>query len=577
MSEPEAAQKFHRVKRFAIYTLILITVSELCSVAGVYPLKMLLDGFMNNTATSLLVTIALVAFGLNSFHAGIHQWMDLHRSQATYLNYGYVLGYSHEHQMNMDIDWHSEHSTGEKDSVLTSNMKKVDNLIDILVFDIVPTLVQVVLISLGLLFIGWQYSALALGTVAVYVWVANKYEKKFTYWRKQAHDQDKVFRSLGSEQIKGYKTIRDFGLVRRESERYRATIDTFTLGEKPRRKIRMWHWIVQNSIMNVAGLMLLGYIIWQLQSKTISVGTAVLLTAWFAKMHADMYRLSNFQRESQEGIEALNEIVTMLDTKTHIVNAPTTVSVHTLDSSIEFDHVSFTYNGSDEHAVKDITFKADANQMIALVGESGSGKSTLVSLLMRDYDPTEGSIRIGGVDLRDINREEYLRDFVGPVPQAPMLFDGTIRSNICFGKLDASDEEIETAARKAFAHDFIMKFEQGYNTPVGEDGIRLSGGQKQRIAIARALIKDPKLLILDEATSSLDEVSQSRVKQSIDERKNECTRFVIAHRFSTIENADMVILLDSSRMVDYGTITELQHRSELFRRLQNQLVFEIED
>jgi ABC-type multidrug transport system fused ATPase/permease subunit len=575
----EARYKFTKVRRAAFITFGLITLSELCSVLSVMPLKALLDGFSNHTSSDVLIEYALAGLFLASVHSVIHQVMDLHRSNAMYPNYGYILGYAHEHQLNMDMPWHQSHSTGEKDSVLTKNMKKIDYLIDIVVFDIIPTIVQATLISIGLLLIGWQYSVIALASIVIYVVVAQWLENKFKPWRKEAHDMDKAFHSLGSEQTKAYKTIRDNGVVRREAERYRSMVDAFTLSENSRRRRRMKHWIAQNSIMNFAALVMWVLVIYSFAAGNMSLGTVALVSAWFAKMHADMYRIANFQREAQEGFEALDELVDMLEIQPSVVSPENSVPVDSIASCVSFDGVSFRYNNSDEFALYNINFKVDQNQMIAIVGESGSGKSTLISLLLRDYDPTKGCIRIGDVDLRHLNIEEYLQKFVGIVPQSPMLFDGTIRSNICFGKPDATNQEVTEATKKSQAHDFIMSFEQGYDTRVGEDGVRLSGGQKQRIAIARALIKKPKLLIFDEATSSLDEVSQAKLQQSIDDPaiRKDTTIFVIAHRFSTIENADVVILLDNGKVSDFGTIAELQKRSELFRRLRNQSTFDLED
>lgn len=575
----EARYKFARVRKAALITFGLITLSELCSVLSVMPLKALLDGFNNHSSSQTLVFYAAAGLVLACVHSVIHQVMDLHRSNAMYPNYGYILGYAHEHQLNMDMSWHQSHSTGEKDSVLTKNMKKIDYLIDIAVFDIVPTIVQATLISIGLLLIGWQYTAIALTTIAVYVVVAQILENRFKPWRKQAHDLDKAFHSLGSEQTKGYKTIRDFGLVKREAERYREMVDAFTLTENARRKRRMKHWIAQGSIMNVAALVMWMFVIASFTAGNLSLGTVALVVAWFAKMHADMFRISNFQREAQEGFEALDELVDMLEIEPTVVISESPVPVSELDCSIEFDCVSFSYNQSELFALCDVSFKVEPYSFIAIIGESGSGKSTLVDLLSRDYDTSFGCIKVGGVDLRKIDRDDYLQNGLGKVPQSPMLFEGTIKSNICFGRPDATDFEVLAAAKAAYAHKFITSFALGYDTPVGEDGVRLSGGQKQRIAIARAMIKHPKFLVFDEATSSLDELSQEHVKRSIDNEvaARRCTVFAIAHRFSTIENADKVLLLDNGKVSDFGTIDELQQRSELFRRLRNQLVFDIEE
>lgn len=572
MVDPDAREKFEQTKRRAYKALILIFISELLSVLGAYPLKMLLGGFADNSTVSFLVVAATVGFVFSMTLTVEHQFMDRLRAKVMYRHYGYVLGFSHEQQLNKDTAWHTANSTGEKESVLSKNMKKVDYLIDIFVFDVVPMLITVLLVGLGLLFVGWQYSLWAIMTVVVYCLVAGYNEHKYKPYRKEAHELDKAYLNMGSEQVKNWSLIRNFGVVRRESEKYRATINAFTYSEDPRRKIRSWQWIKQNSVLNISTFLVALYLILMWKQGNASVGDATLVVLWFAKIYADMYRFSNFQREVQEGVEALSELIKMVETPSLVTEIDDPVMVDSLQAEIVFENVSFVYEGNEDNALDSISCVIPVGSTLAVVGESGSGKSTLISLLLRDYDPTVGRITIGGVDLRDLSRDDYLQNMLGIVSQAPMLADGTIESNIRFGRPEATDEEVIAAAKMADAHNFIMTFPQGYDTPLGENGIRLSGGQKQRIAIAMALVKDPRILILDEATSSLDEPTQARVQANLDKRNEEgiSTEIVIAHRFSTIKGADLALLLDNGIVAGFGTIEELRRTSALFRRLESQ-------
>lgn len=572
MVDPDARTKFERTKRDAKRSLALIAIAELLSIAGAYPIKMLLGGFAENAPSMFLYGAVIAGFVFSTMQTVEHQFMDRLRSKAVYRHYGYVLGYSHEHQLSKDTAWHTANSTGEKESVLSKNMKKVDYLIDIIVFDVVPMLLTVLLVGIGLLFVGWQYSLWAIMTVVVYCLIAGYNEHKYKPWRKQAHELDKAYLNLGSEQIKNWPLIRNFGLVRRESEKYRATVDKYTHTEDERRKIRVKQWIVQNSVLNISTLSVGLYLVWMWKHGNVSVGNATLVILWFAKIYVDMYRFSNFQREVQEGVEALSELITMVETPSLITEIDNPVLACGLSGEINFENVSFAYEGNEDNALDSVTCVVPAGSTLAVVGESGSGKSTLVSMLLRDYDPVIGRISIGGVDLRHLSRTDYLQNMLAIVSQDPMLGDGTIASNIRFGRPHATDEEVIAAAKLADAHNFITSFPQGYDTPLGENGIRLSGGQKQRIAIAMALVKDPRILILDEATSSLDEPTQARVKANLDKRNEmrTCTNIVIAHRFSTIENADLVLLLDGGLVAGFGTIEELKESSALFRRLERQ-------
>lgn len=566
--DTSAKSKFKIVRKYSLITLALVFVAESLSILSAYPLKNLLDSFNKNDPEVFeMAKIAAFVLFIATMHTSAHLVMDFYRNKAMYPNFGYLIGYIHEHQFNREEAWHNAHSTGEKDSVLTTNMKKIDYLIDIVAFDVIPTIAQIILISLALLLIGPMYTVLALTTVASFVIVAGKLEKSFKPHRIEAHEKEKKFRNFGAEQINGTKMIKDFGVTKRESERYRESVDAFTLTETKRRKIRARHWFLQGSIVNFAGFVLYGMVIWQIANHNLSVGTVALLIAWFAKMHADLHRICNFQREIDEGLQGLEEILKMLRTPNEMISSENPIRVDDLEPCIQFDSVSFRYNQSDEFALRDITLKVQAGQFIGVMGISGSGKTTMMQLLLHAFDTTEGTLQIGGIPITEIDHIQYLQDFVAIIHQTPTLFDGTIRHNICFARPDATDEEVIAAAKMANAHDFILGFEKGYETELGEDGVRLSGGEKQRIAIARALIKtDAKLLIMDEGTSSLDELSQAIVKDNID--KLDKTKIVIAHRFSTITNADMILLLDKGKLSDYGTIKELERRSPLFRRLR---------
>jgi len=257
----------------------------------------------------------------------------------------------------------------------------------------------------------------------------------------------------------------------------------------------------------------------------------------------------------QNVMAAVERIMDTLDTVPDIKDKPTAKSPAYIEGKVEFRRADFAYEPG-QPVLEDITFVAEPGKMVALVGPSGGGKSTLVNLIPRFYDPTSGEVLVDDIDLRDM-RGSTLRRNIGMVLQETFLFHGTLRENIKYGKPEATDEEVLQAAIAANAHDFIMEFPDGYETEVGERGVRLSGGQRQRISIARAILRNPRILILDEATSALDSESEFLIQQALGELMKGRTSFVIAHRLSTVMNADLILVLDEGRIVERGVHAEL--------------------
>jgi ATP-binding cassette subfamily B protein len=259
-------------------------------------------------------------------------------------------------------------------------------------------------------------------------------------------------------------------------------------------------------------------------------------------------------------------IFEILDAHNEVENQPDAVDLTVVRGDVTFDHVTFRYFKGGEPVLNDVSFEAKAGQTVALLGATGSGKTTIINLIPRFYDASEGRVLIDGHDVREVTLES-LRTQIGIVLQETTLFGGTIRDNIAFGRPDATDAQVTAAARAAAAHDFIMEFPQGYATPVGERGSTLSGGQKQRIAIARALLLNPRILILDDSTSSVDLATEYRIQKALDRLMEGRTSFVIAQRISTVLNADQILVLDKGQIVARGTHEELLESSEIYSEI----------
>ena len=422
-----------------------------------------------------------------------------------------------------------------------------------------------------LLIIGWLFylvSRLALLTIAVLPLYVVNYKVLLSRIRVvsvELRERWEKMISVLTEKIGAIAVVKAFAHEDYETEQFMNTVrDNFKLSMQQTKMNRFLG--ASSQLLRMIGT---GALLWLGGSLVLNTqlkpGELLAFYSYLAYLYEPVVRLVDFNVQLQWANAAIERVFETLDTTPEIIDAPDAVHLPTVSGEVEFDHVTFGYD-ADQPVLHDLSFHVRPGEIIAIVGPSGAGKSTVVNLLARFYDVQKGRVLVDGYDVRKV-RLETMRRHIGMVAQETILFSVSLKENIRYGKRDATDAQVIAAAQSADLHEFIMELPDGYETKIGEDGIKLSGGQKQRMAIARALLADPRILILDDATSALDSHTEANVQAALADLMRGRTNFVIAHRLSTIMNADRILVMDGGKIVDFGTHAELVNRPGVYHDL----------
>ncbi|WP_163857972.1 ABC transporter ATP-binding protein [Paenibacillus elgii] len=474
----------------------------------------------------------------------------------------------YSHIQKLSLRYYQNHKTGEIISRMINDAEQTKSIVETGLMNIWIDLFTLTFAVGFMIRMDFGLTIVAIAVFPLYAFSVKKLYKKLRMLTKARSQALAEVQGYLHERVNGIPVIKSFALEEVEKERFGQRNNKFL-----DRALALTKWnALTNSIINTltdtAPLLVLAYGGYQVIQGSLTIGSFIAFFAYLDRLYSPLRRLVNSSTELTQASASLDRVVELMKEPYDIIDSPHAKPIQKMKGKIDFENVSFRYDRSSDWVLKNIQLRIQPGETVAFVGVSGGGKSSLISLVPRFYDIQEGHILIDHTDIKDITIKS-LRDQIGMVLQDNILFSGTVRENILFGKPSATEDEIIHATKAANAHDFILNLPNGYDTEIGERGVKLSGGQKQRVAIARVFLKSPSILILDEATSALDLESEHLIQESLAKLAKDRTTLIVAHRLSTITHADQIVLIENGEIKEKGTHEQLMKEGGAYFRLFN--------
>ena len=545
--------------------LIFMVGAKLANVGVPVILKEMVDAMtprLGPATLPLLVPVGLLlAYGLLRLSTSLFtELRELVFAKATHGAARSIALRTFEHLHALSLRFHLERQTGGMTRDIERGVRGIESLISYSLYSVVPTLIEVALVLsiLAIKFDVW-FAGITVLALAIYIVFTISITEWRTQFRREANEFDSAAHTRAVDSLLNYETVKYFNNEGFEARRYDESLERLRRSRLKSQTTLSLLNTGQQLIIAVALVAMLWRATQGVVEGRMTLGDLVMINAFMIQLYIPLNFLGVLYREIKQSLTDLDRMFTLMDREREVADVPGAQPLSGLDqASVTFDQVRFAYEPS-RPILHEVSFEIPAGKTVAVVGPSGSGKSTLARLLYRFYDVQAGSIRIGGEDIRQVTQAS-VRQAIGIVPQDTVLFNDTVAYNIAYGRPGASQDEVEAAARAAHIHGFIAGTPEGYQTRVGERGLKLSGGEKQRVAIARTLLKNPPILIFDEATSALDSANERAIQAELQSVARNKTTLVIAHRLSTVVDAHEILVMDAGRIVERGNHAELLAR-----------------
>ncbi len=562
-----------------VVALCLLAAAKFANVYVPFLYKAAVDALsLENLALIVVPVGAIVAYGLARVLA--QAFGELR--DAVFIKVGQhairsVALRTFEQLHRLALRFHLERQTGGLSRAIERGTKGIQFLLTFSLFNILPTLFEILLV-VGILLYNYTpwFGLLTLGTISGYIAFTLAITEWRTKFRRQMNDMDSEANTKAIDSLLNYETVKYFGNESHEARRYDASLARYEQAAIRSQTTLSYLNIGQGMIVSAGLIAVMLLAAEQVKEGIMTLGDFVLINTFLIQLYLPLNFLGFVYREIKQSLVDMEEMFKLNRVNAEINDRPGAKALKAGGGEVEFENVDFSYEAQ-RGILRDVSFRVPAGQTVAIVGPSGAGKSTISRILFRFYDVSSGSVRIDGQDIREVTQAS-LRDAIGIVPQDTVLFNDSIEYNIRYGNPEASDEEVVEAARLAAIHDFIEGLPEGYRTPVGERGLKLSGGEKQRVAIARTILKGPRILLFDEATSALDSHTEREIQAALREVSADRTTLVIAHRLSTVVEAHEILVLDQGRIVERGRHSDLLalegHYAAMWARQQEAAVYQ---